>query len=122
MKPNKKSVVFLVNPISGTHSKKELPELIDAVLDKELFDYRILYTEYAGHAAEMARQFAAEQTRGQHQEARADEKVGYFRRGKAEFLVEDQGHDRPDHTAEIGDHPAEKEDIDLAPQTAILVQ
>ena len=62
MKPNKKSVVFLVNPISGTHSKKELPELIDAVLDKELFDYRILYTEYAGHAAEMARQFAAEQT------------------------------------------------------------
>ena len=62
MKANKKSVVFLVNPISGTHSKKELPELIDAVLDKELFDYRILYTEYAGHAAEMARQFAAEQT------------------------------------------------------------
>jgi len=62
MKPNKKSVVFLVNPISGTHSKKELPELIDAVLDKELFDYRLLYTEYAGHAAEMARQFAAEQT------------------------------------------------------------
>ena len=62
MKPNKKSVVFLVNPISGTHSKKELPELIDAVLDKELFDHRILYTEYAGHAAEMARQFAAEQT------------------------------------------------------------
>ena len=62
MKPNKKSVVFLVNPISGTHSKKELPELIEAVLDKELFDYRILYTEYAGHAAEMARQYAAEQT------------------------------------------------------------
>ena len=62
MKANKKSVVFLVNPISGTHSKKELPELIESVLDKELFDYRILYTEYAGHAAEMARQFAAEQT------------------------------------------------------------
>ena len=62
MKANKKSVVFLVNPISGTHSKKELPELIESVLDKELFDYRILYTEYAGHAAEMARQYAAAQT------------------------------------------------------------
>ena len=62
MKANKKSVVFLVNPISGTHSKKELPELIESVLDKELFDYRILYTEYAGHAAEMARQYAAAET------------------------------------------------------------
>ena len=56
MNSNKKRITFIVNPISGTHSKKVLPELIASTLDKETFDYRILYTEYAGHAAELTLQ------------------------------------------------------------------
>ena len=60
MNETKKSVTFIVNPISGTHSKKELPELIEQYLDKDVFDARIVCTEYAGHASELAHQFADE--------------------------------------------------------------
>ena len=60
MNETKKSVTIIVNPISGTHSKKELPELIEQYLDKDVFDARIVCTEYAGHASELAHQFADE--------------------------------------------------------------
>jgi YegS/Rv2252/BmrU family lipid kinase len=60
MKMMKKRVTFIVNPISGTHSKDELPDLIERVMDKEQFDCQIVYTEYAGHASELARQYADE--------------------------------------------------------------
>ena len=60
MKMMKKRVTFIVNPISGTHSKDELPDLIERVMDKEQFDCQIVYTEYAGHASELARQSADE--------------------------------------------------------------
>ena len=56
----KKRIVFILNPISGTHSKKEIPGLIDKLLDKEQFDYKLRLTEYAGHAAEIAKESAAE--------------------------------------------------------------
>ena len=51
-------ITFIVNPISGPHSKDEIPGLIDKLLDHELFDYDIQFTEYAGHAAELACQCA----------------------------------------------------------------
>ena len=56
----KKHITFVINPISGTHSKEGLPDLIDKLLDKELFDYTVRFTEYRGHAGEIARQCAAE--------------------------------------------------------------
>ena len=59
---NKKTITFIVNPISGTHSKDALPTLVAENLNQEMFDYRILYTEYAGHAAELAKQCAKEGT------------------------------------------------------------
>ena len=62
MNETKKSVTFIVNPISGTHSKKALPELIEQYLDKDLFESRIVCTEYAGHASELAHQYAEEGT------------------------------------------------------------
>lgn len=43
-----------MNPISGTSSKAEIPDLIETTLDKDLFDYEILLTERAGHACELA--------------------------------------------------------------------
>ena len=50
----KKKITFIVNPISGTHSKDEIPGLIDSTLDKERFEAEIVFTEYAGHATEIA--------------------------------------------------------------------
>jgi len=50
----KRSITFIVNPISGTRSKDELPDLISETLDNEKFDYDIRPTAYRGNAAEIA--------------------------------------------------------------------
>jgi len=50
----KKRITFIINPISGTRSKDDLPRLIDETLDKEQFDHAVRITEYAGHASEIA--------------------------------------------------------------------
>ncbi len=52
-------ITFIINPISGTQSKHEIPDLIDRILDKERFEYEVCITEYAGHAAELAKARAA---------------------------------------------------------------
>ena len=52
----KKKIVFIMNPISGTSDKKDIPYLIEELLDKEQFDYSIQKTEYAGHAYEIAKE------------------------------------------------------------------
>jgi YegS/Rv2252/BmrU family lipid kinase len=51
----KKRIIFITNPISGTHNKEYIPELIEKALDKNLFDYQVIFTEYAGHAAILAK-------------------------------------------------------------------
>lgn len=53
---NKKKIVFILNPISGTVSKVGIPDLIEERLDKDKFDYRIAETQHAGHATELARE------------------------------------------------------------------
>ena len=53
-------VQFILNPISGTKEKSEIPQLIEEHLDKCLYDYTIRYTEYAGHARELAEEAARE--------------------------------------------------------------
>jgi len=53
---NKKTITFIVNPISGTRTKETLPQLINETLAKDMFDYQILQTEYAGHASELTSQ------------------------------------------------------------------
>ncbi len=50
----KKRVVFIINLISGTSNKSEIPDLIDSTIDKEKFDYELVVTQYAGHASEIA--------------------------------------------------------------------
>lgn len=57
---NKKNIVFILNPISGTNSKVVIPKLIEDTLDKDKFDYQVRLTEYAGHAAEIAHQCSKE--------------------------------------------------------------
>ena len=56
----KKSVVFIINPKSGTGRKDFLPQQIDNTLDHERFSYELRYTEHRGHAAEITRQCVAD--------------------------------------------------------------
>ena len=57
---NKKKVVFILNPISGTINKAGIPDLIEERLDKDKFDYRIAETQHAGHATDLAREAVEE--------------------------------------------------------------
>ena len=50
----KKRIVFVVNPISGTLGKKAILKCIDERLDRSLYDFSIVKTEYAGHATQIA--------------------------------------------------------------------
>lgn len=50
----KKKIVFIINFVSGTSNKAEIPALIAETLDTAQFDYEIVPTEYAGHASEIA--------------------------------------------------------------------
>lgn len=56
----KKRITFIVNPISGTQNKADIPKQIDELLDKERLEAEVLLTEYAGHAAVIAREKTAE--------------------------------------------------------------
>lgn len=56
-----KSIVFIVNPISGTHNKKAIVKLINKMVDSSAFNYSIVYTQYAGHANEIAAAAVREQ-------------------------------------------------------------
>ena len=62
MTDKKRDIVFIVNPISGTRTKENFPNLIDEQIDKDLFNVEVRLTEYAGHAAEIARQCADDGT------------------------------------------------------------
>ena len=50
----KKRIIFVVNPISGTQGKKAILKCIDERLDRFIYDYSIVKTEYAGHATQIA--------------------------------------------------------------------
>lgn len=50
----KKKIVFIVNPISGTTSKEAIPQIVEKNLNSDKFDYEVRFTEYAGHAQELA--------------------------------------------------------------------
>jgi YegS/Rv2252/BmrU family lipid kinase len=52
----KKTITFIINPISGTVKKSGIPALIEDTLDKNLFDYTVVETQYAGHAEILAKQ------------------------------------------------------------------
>lgn len=57
---SKKSVLFIVNPFSGRSSKSEFAAKIKEALDTKIFIYDIVYTEYSGHAIEIAKAAVAE--------------------------------------------------------------
>jgi YegS/Rv2252/BmrU family lipid kinase len=56
----KKSIRFIINPISGIGKKNILPELIQENLDHSIFTHDIVFTEYRGHARLLSEQAANE--------------------------------------------------------------
>lgn len=60
MDNNKKKIVFVINPISGTQGKEQILAWMNEKLDREKYDMEVVYTEYAGHAVKIAEQKAAE--------------------------------------------------------------
>ena len=58
----KRSIVFILNPHSGTQSKLELPALIDSTIDKNKFCHSVVFTEYPGHAADIASKCVKDKT------------------------------------------------------------
>lgn len=55
---NKKRILFIINPISGSGKKDQVASLISTHLDPTRFDPQVVYTEYGGHAAELAAEAA----------------------------------------------------------------
>lgn len=51
----RKKIRVIVNPQSGTSAKQNLPKQIKDILPAESFEIEIIYTEYAGHACEIAK-------------------------------------------------------------------
>lgn len=49
----KKKIIFIVNPISGHHNKSNFPNLVKTHIDKNKYEYSIVFTEYANHASEL---------------------------------------------------------------------
>lgn len=51
----KKKIIFILNPISGTSGKQFVQKLIEDYLDRRKYEYEIEKTEYVGHATELAK-------------------------------------------------------------------
>ena len=49
---------FIINPISGTRTKENIPELINNIIDNTQFETVIKFTEYAGQGREMSLKMA----------------------------------------------------------------
>lgn len=47
--------MFIINPFAGIKHKKRIPALVERYLDHSRFEYAIHYTQYRGHATELAR-------------------------------------------------------------------
>ncbi len=55
-----KRLLAIINPISGTKSKENIPALVNEIVDSEKYKVEIVFTQYAGHGAELTRQAVAD--------------------------------------------------------------
>ena len=56
----KKKILAIINPKSGTRSKEDIPTVIHEVLDELPFQVETKFTEYAGHGSLLAQQAVKE--------------------------------------------------------------
>jgi len=52
----KEKILFIINPISGNKSKKDIPSLIESIFSDEEYDLKIIFTQFAGEATQIAKQ------------------------------------------------------------------
>ncbi len=50
------TVQAIINPISGVGSKRKIPKMIEEICQREGISLTVSFTEYAGHASELAKQ------------------------------------------------------------------
>lgn len=55
---DKTKLLFIANPISGTHDKRPIIESLPRFLSAERFEWEVVWTDHRGHAAELASQAA----------------------------------------------------------------
>ena len=55
-----KKVLAIINPISGTGSKKNIPDLLGQAYNASEYELFLTYTKAAGHAEELARRAVSE--------------------------------------------------------------
>ncbi|MBR4533193.1 MAG: YegS/Rv2252/BmrU family lipid kinase [Bacteroidaceae bacterium] len=55
---DKTRILFIANPIAGTHDKRSIIESLPHYLPRERFEWEVAWTEHRGHAAEIALQAA----------------------------------------------------------------
>ena len=53
---DQKRILFIANPISGTHDKRPIIESLPQYLPAEQFEWEVAWTDHRGHAAELAQQ------------------------------------------------------------------
>lgn len=53
---NPQKTLIIINPVSGTNSKRNFPELFNRYLDKQKHQYELRFTERAGHATELVKE------------------------------------------------------------------
>lgn len=56
----KKKILFLINPKSGTGGKRSVPRLVRSLIDKHKYDVLIKETRYVAHACELAKAAVAD--------------------------------------------------------------
>ena len=56
----KRKIVFVYNPTSGTIRLIPVIPIIERFVNRDLYDFSIVSTQYRGHATELARQYAAQ--------------------------------------------------------------
>lgn len=53
----KLEIIFIVNPISGVGKQKKIETLVLEIIDSSKINYKIIYTQYAKHATEIANEY-----------------------------------------------------------------
>jgi YegS/Rv2252/BmrU family lipid kinase len=57
---NKEKIAFIINPKSGTVSKKHIPDQVKEILDLNKYEPIFLFTQEAGHATQLAHNCVAD--------------------------------------------------------------
>ena len=55
----KRKIVFVYNPISGSHKLLPVVPIIEKFINNDIYDYEIINTQHKSHATEIAREYAA---------------------------------------------------------------